>query len=388
MNEPIQWISWIKHGVVFGYLIAMYMFLISMAVGAHLVTLFAKAYYRDDDFLPLQKVGTFLPLLILLLMPLLLAVDMTHPERAYTMYYHWNWTATVAWGAYIMPLCVICYAFHSFYLFRPEMMVAVREGRPGAELYRVLLRGKIEEGTAAEIRQRQQKAERLWANLSIVFSFLALIYVGMRLSSFKGRVMVHSLVMVFMFISLAASSGAAFMILLGRLKTAIAPPPGPALIKQNRFLADFGVILKYALVAQLVFWVIFLIQLNAFTGTGGKLAAYIFLSGPRSFYFWALQVVIGMLVPLALVLSASLRQDVRASAAAAVATMLGAFFAVANLSVGSQLIPLTHLEWEQLAPEPFKMAFGLIIMAVLFILFYASYKILPYENPVSQKSEA
>ena len=68
--------------------------------------------------------------------------------------------------------------------------------------------------------------------------------------------------------------------------------------------------------------------------------------------------------------------------------MLGAFFAVANLSIGSQLIPLTHLEWEQMAPEPFKMAFGLIIMAILFILFLGSYKILPYENPVSQKSEA
>ncbi|MHB8069192.1 MAG: NrfD/PsrC family molybdoenzyme membrane anchor subunit [Desulfobaccales bacterium] len=387
MNEPIQYISWIKHGVVFGYLIAMYMFLISMAVGAHLVTLFAKAYYRDEDFLPLEKVGTFLPMLILLLMPLLLAVDMTHPERAYTMYYHWNWTATVAWGAYIMPLCVVTYAFHSFYLFRPEMMVAVREGRPGAGFYRVLLRGKIEEGTAAEIRQRQQKAERVWANLSIVFSFLALIYVGMRLSSFKGRVMVHSLVMVFMFISLAASSGAAFMILLGRLKTAIAPPSSPALAKQNRFLVDFGVILKFALVAQLVIWIIYLIQLN-FTGTGGKLAAYIFLSGPRSFYFWAFQVVIGMLVPLALVLFASMRQDVRASAAAAVAVMLGAFFAVANLSVGSQLIPLTHLEWENLAPEPLKMAFGIIVMVILLLLFLASYKILPYETPVSQKSEA
>lgn len=387
MNEPIQWISWVKHGVVFGYLIAMYMFLISMAVGAHLVTLFAKAYYRDEDFLPLEKVGTFLPMLMLLLMPLLLAVDMTHPERAYTMYYHWNWTATVAWGAYIMPLCMVTYAFHSYYLFRPEIMVAVREGRPGAELYRVLLRGKIEEGTAAEIRQRQQKAERLWANVSIVFSFLALIYVGMRLSAFKGRVMVSSLVMVFIFMSLAASSGAAFMILLGRLKTAIAPPPGPALIKQNRFLADFGVILKFALVAQLVIWVIYLIQLN-FTGTGGKLAAYIFLGGPRSFYFWAFQVVIGMLVPLALVLFASLRQDVRASAAAAVAVMLGAFYAVANLSIGSQLIPLTHLEWEQLAPEPFRTAFGLVIMVVLLLLFLASYKILPYETPVSQKSEA
>ena len=387
MNGSIQWISWVKHGVVFGYLIAMYMFLISMAVGAHLVTLFAKAYYRDEDFLPLQKVGTFLPLLILLLMPLLLAVDMTHPERSFTMYYHWNWTATVAWGAYIMPLCVICYAFHSFYLFRPEIMVAVREGRPGSQLYRVLLRDKIEEGTAAEIRQRQQKAERLWANLSIVFSFLALIYVGMRLASFKGRVMVHSLVMVFMFISMAASSGAAFMILLGRLKTAIAPPPGPALAKQNRFLADFGVILKFALVAQLVIWIIYLIQLN-FTGTGGKLAAYIFLSGPRSFYFWAFQVVIGLLAPLALVLFASLRQDVRASAAAAVATMLGAFFAVADLSIGSQLIPMTHLEWETLASEPLKMAFGIIIMVILFLLFLASYKILPYETPVSQKSEA
>jgi formate-dependent nitrite reductase membrane component NrfD len=387
MNEPIQWISWIKHGVVFGYLIAMYMFLISMAVGAHLVTLFAKAYYRDEDFLPLEKVGTFLPLLILLLMPLLLAVDMTHPERAYTMYYHWNWTATVAWGAYIMPLCVVTYAFHSFYLFRPEIMVAAREGRPGAELYRVLLRGKIEEGTVAEIRRRQQKAERLWANISIVFSFLALIYVGMRLSAFKGRVMVHSLVMVFIFISLAASSGSAFMILLGRLKTAIAPPPGPALAKQTRFLADFGGILKFALVAQLVIWIMYLIQLN-FTGTGGKLAAYIFLGGPRSFYFWAFQVVIGMLLPLALVMVPVLRQNVGASVAAGVATMLGAFFAVANLSVGSQLHPLTHLEWEQLAPEPFMTAFGIIVMVVLLLLFLASYKILPYETPVTQKSEA
>lgn len=387
MNEPIQYISWVKHGVVFGYLIAMYMFLISMAVGAHLVTLFAKAYYRDEDFLPLEKVGTFLPLLILLLMPLLLAVDMTHPERAYTMYYHWNWTATVAWGAYIMPLCVVTYAFHSFYLFRPEMMVAVREGRPGSELYRVLLRGKIEEGTAAEIRQRQQKAERLWANISIVFSFLALIYVGMRLSAFKGRVMVSSLSMVFIFMSLAASSGAGFMIVLGRLKTAFVPSTEPAIIKQNRFLVDFGVILKYALMAQLVIWVLYLIQLN-FTGTGGKLAAYIFLSGPRSFYFWAFQVVIGMLVPLALVLVPALRQNLGAAVAAGVAAMLGAFFAVANLSVGSQLIPLTHLEWEQLAPEPLKMAFGIIVMVILVLLFLASYKLLPYETPVSQKSEA
>jgi formate-dependent nitrite reductase membrane component NrfD len=387
MNEPIQWISWVKHGVVFGYLIAMYMFLISMAVGAHLVTLFAKTYYRDEDFLPLEKVGTFLPLLILLLMPLLLAVDMTHPERSYTMYYHWNWTATVAWGAYIMPLCVVTYAFHSYYLFRPEMMMAAREGRPGAGIYRVLLRGKMEEGTVAEIRQRQQKAERLWANISIVFSFLALIYVGMRLSAFKGRVMVSSLSMVFIFISLAASSGAAFMVVLGRLKTAFVPPTQPALTKRNRFLVDFGVILKYALMAQLVIWVLYLIQLN-FTGTGGKLAAYIFLGGPRSFYFWAFQVVIGMLVPLALVLFASMRQDVRASAAAAAATMLGAFFAVANLSVGSQLIPMTHLEWETLASEPWKMAFGIIVMVILLLLFLASYKILPYETPVSQKSEA
>jgi formate-dependent nitrite reductase membrane component NrfD len=387
MNEPIQWISWVKHGVVFGYLIAMYLFLITMAVGAHLVTLFAKAYYRDEDFLPLEKVGTFLPLLILLLMPFLLLADMTHPERSYTMYYHWNWTATVAWGAYIMPLCVIAYALHSFYLFRPEMMIAVREGRPGAGLYRVLLRDRIETGSAAEIRQRQQKAERLWANLSIVFSFLALIYVGMRLSAFKGRVMVHSLAMVFIFMSLAASSGTGFMILLGRLKTATVPPPGPALAKQNRFLADFGVILKYALVAQLVIWVLYLIQLN-FTGTGGKLAAYIFLGGPRSFYFWAFQVVIGMLLPLVLVLSPSLRENVPASVAAAVATMLGVFFAVANLSIGSQLIPLTHLEWEKMAPEPFKTAFGLVIMAILLVLFLVSYKLLPYENSVSQKSEA
>jgi formate-dependent nitrite reductase membrane component NrfD len=387
MNEPIQYLSWIKHGVVFGYLIAMYLFLISMAVGTHIITHFARHYYRNDDFLPLEKVGTFLPLLILFLMPSLLLADMTHPERFYTMFYHWNGTAPVAYGVYIIPLCIITYALHSYFLFRPEMLVAVRENRPGAGLYRVLLRGQVEEGTAGEIRRRQQGSERLWANLSLVFSFLALLYVGMRLSSFKGRVMVHSLVMVFMFMSLAASSGSAFLILFGRLKGVMAPAGGTVQAKQNRFLTEYGLILKYALVAQFVIWVIYLIQLNL-TGTGGRLASYIFLSGPRSFYFWAFQVVIGMLLPLALVFSQQLREKAGASMLAGAATMLGAFFAVADISIGSQLIPMTSLEWENLAPEPFRTAFGIIVMVTLFLLFLASYKILPYETPVSQKSEA
>jgi formate-dependent nitrite reductase membrane component NrfD len=387
MNGSIQWISWVKHGVVFGYLIAMYLFLISMAVGAHLVTHFTKAYYRDEDFLPLEKVGTFLPWLILLLMPSLLLVDMTHPERFYTMFYHWNWTAPVAYGVYIIPLCIITYALHSYYLFRPEMMVAAREGRAGAGFYRVLLRGQIEAGSANEIRQRQQGSQRLWANLTLVFSFLALLYVGMRLSAFKGRVMVHSLAMVFVFISLAASSGTGFMILLGRLKNAIAPPTGPALSKENQFLADFGVILKYALVTQFVIWFVYLIQLG-FTGSGGKLAAYIFLGGPQAVQFWLFQLAIGLILPLALVWFQSLRENPLASLVAGAATMVGAFFAVANLSIGSQLIPLTHLQWEKMAPEPFKTAFGLVIMAVLLVLFLVSYKILPYEKPVAQKSEA
>ncbi len=387
MNVDIQWISWVKHGVVFGYLIAMYLFLISTAVGAHLVSYFAGRFYRDEDFLPLEKVGTFLPWLILLLMPSLLLVDMTHPERFYTMFYHWNWTAPVAYGVYIIPLCILTYALHSFYLFRPEMMVAVREDRAGSGVYRFLLWGGIEEGSAAEIRQRQQASQTLWANLTLVFSFLALLYVGMRLSSFKGRVMVHSLATVFIFVSLAASSGTGFMILLGRLKTAIAPPPGPALSKQNRFLADFGVILKYALVTQFAIWFVYLIQLG-FTGSGGKLAAYIFLGGPQAVQFWLFQLAIGLILPLALVWFQSLRENPLASLVAGAATMIGAFFAVANLSIGSQLIPLTHLQWEQMAPEPFKTAFGLVIMAILLALFLISYKILPYEKPVAQKSEA
>jgi formate-dependent nitrite reductase membrane component NrfD len=387
MNGDIQWISWVKHGVVFGYLIAMYLFLISTAVGAHLVTHFAGRYYQDEDFLPLEKVGTFLPWLILLLMPSLLLVDMTHPERFYTMFYNWNWTAPVAYGVYIVPLCILTYALYSFYLFRPDMMVAVREGRPGSGLYRVLLWGGREAGSVEEIRQRQQESQRLWANLTLVFSFLALLYVGMRLSSFKGRVMVHSLATVFIFLSLAASSGTGFMILLGRLKTAIAPPPGPALAKQNRFLADFAVILKYALVTQFAIWFVYLIQLG-FTGSGGKLAAYIFLGGPRAVQFWFFQLAIGLILPLALVWVQSLRENPLASLVAGAATMVGAFFAVANLSIGSQLIPLTHLQWEHMAPEPFKTAFGLVIMAVLLALFLVSYKILPYEKPVAQKSEA
>jgi len=134
----------------------------------------------------------------------------------------------------------------------------------------------------------------------------------------------------------------------------------------------------------------------AFRKPQGILVGLLCQYGIMPFLGYALAVVlglppalaIGLILPFVLVLSQSLRENPLASLVAGAATMLGAFFAVANLSIGSQLIPLTHLQWEQMAPEPFKTAFGLVIMAILLGLFLVSYKVLPYEQPAAQKSEA
>jgi formate-dependent nitrite reductase membrane component NrfD len=379
MNESVQYVYWIEHGVALGYLIAWYLWLISLAEGTHIVAHLSWLYYRSEDYRPLEKVGTFQPFIILALVPLFLVVDLAHPERFYTMFYHWHWTSPVAYGVYIITFCMISYAIHSYYLFRPELIYRAREEGPYRGLYRLAALNRQETGTVGEIRKRQWRRERFWAGVSLLFSFLGLIYVGILLSSFKGRVMWHSSVMVFIFISFGVCSGSAFLILLTHLKNALVKTPSRALAEQRRYLAEFGIILKYSLVAQAGVFFIYFVLLQ-YTGIGGRLASEIFFSGPRAFQFWFFQVAIGLVFPFVLTLYKRMRENVLISSIAAAAAMVGTLFGCVNIFIGGQLLPMTHFRWEHLAPEPGKVVFGLVAMALMFALFLATYRVLPYEN--------
>jgi hypothetical protein len=197
MNDTIQYIHWINHGVALGYLIACYLFFFSLAEGTHIVSHLSWLYYRQSNYRPLEKVGSFLSFVILAFVSLFLIYDLGHPERALTMLYHWNWTAPVAYGFYVVLFCIIAYAFHSYYLFRPEMAVKAKNGGRFAGLYKLLLFGNPEEGSTEEIRRRHAAKERFWANTSVTMSIIGLIYLGVLLSSFKGRVAWNSAMTIF-----------------------------------------------------------------------------------------------------------------------------------------------------------------------------------------------
>jgi formate-dependent nitrite reductase membrane component NrfD len=380
MDQAIQHIYGIQHGAPLGHLIAWYLWLISLAEGTHIVAHLSWLYYRKPEIRPLEKVGTFLPFIILALVPLLLVADLGHPERFYTMFYNWHWTSPVAYGVYIITLCMISYAVHSYYLFRPELIVRAREEGLWPRLYRLLLMFSGRPGgTAEEIHQRQQRRERTWAAISLAFSFLGLIYLGILLASFKGRVMWHSTIMVFIFTSFGLTSGAAFLILFTHLKNILTKTPEAVLARQRFYLSRFGAVLKYALIAQAAVLFVYLVMLY-YTGTGGHLAAQVFLSGARSLQFWVLVVAVGLIVPFGLSVHHRLRDSVPIACLAAVAALIGTFTGVVGIFLGGQSLPLTGFRWEHLAPEPGKMAFGLIIMAVMLAVFLVSYKVLPYEN--------
>jgi hypothetical protein len=80
-----------------------------------------------------------------------------------------------------------------------------------------------------------------------------------------------------------------------------------------------------------------------------------------------------------------MRENVVVSCIASIAAMLGTMYGCVNIFIGGQLLPMTHFRWEHLEPEPGKMAFGLIAMAVMFVVFLVTYKVLPYENIESQE---
>ncbi|MFZ3048715.1 MAG: NrfD/PsrC family molybdoenzyme membrane anchor subunit [Desulfatirhabdiaceae bacterium] len=384
MNEIIQHIHWINHGVALGYLIACYLFFFSLAEGTHIVSHLSWLYYRQDNYRPLEKVGSFLPFIILCFVSLFLIADLGHPERAMTMAYHWNWTAPVAYGVYVVLLCIISYAFHSYYLFLPEMIVKARSGKGFSHLYK-LLAITLEPGTTDDIRQRHHSKERFWANASVTMSVVGLIYLGFMLSSFKGRVAWNSAVMIFIFISQGLSTGAAFLILFSQIKNVVGNPSEKDMRDQEIYLSGLSRFLKYAILVQAIVWGVYLLQLR-YVGQGGQAMIHLLFSGPRSNQFWLLQVTVGLALPFVLAFFKTGRKSPILRLIASIAAILGSFFGIINLFIGGQMLPMTSHQWEQVPSDPEKVLFGAVVIAVILVIFLVSYKMLPYENIQSEEA--
>jgi formate-dependent nitrite reductase membrane component NrfD len=384
MNEVIEYIHWVNHGVALGYLIACYLFFFALAEGTHIVSHLSWLYYRQDNYRPLEKVGSFLPFVILSFVSVFLIADLGHPERALTMVYNWNWTAPVAYGFYVVLLCIISYAFHAYYLFLPEMVVKARHGASFSGLYK-LLAGNLEEGSTDEIRQRHHGKERFWANTSVTMSIIGLIYLGFMLSSFKGRVAWNSAVLIFIFISQGLSSGAAFLILFSQLKNTFGSPSPGDLKDQGNYLSGLARFFKYALLVQAVVWAIYLLQLK-FVGQGGQAVVNLLFSGPRSNQFWLFQVIVGLVLPFALMFFRTGRTQPLLRFVAALTAMIGAFYGIVNLFIGGQMLPMTSHQWETVPSEPGKLIFAAVMVAIILAIFLLSYKMLPYENIQSEEA--
>ncbi len=379
MNEVIQHIHWVNHGVALGYLIAFYLFFFALAEGTHIVAHVSWLYHRKDNFRPIEKVGSFLPFVILSFVSFFLIIDLGHPERALSMIYNWNWTAPVAYGFYIILLCVITYAFHAFYLFRPEMTVRIRENGTYARLYRLLIRGDLQKGSVKEIQDRHSSKERFWAIASVTLSFIGLIYLGFFLSSFKGRVAWHSEMMIFIFISQGLTTGTAFLILFTNIKNLIAPPSPGALSEQGDYISGLAVFLRYALLVHILVWSLYFLQLM-FTGEGGQTMAKMLLKGPRASQFWIFQIGIGIILPLLILFIRQTLERTGMIIIAALGILIGGFYSIINLFIGGQLLPMTGPVWEKIQPDPNKMIFAGIMTAIILGIFLISYKLLPYEN--------
>ena len=66
--------------------------------------------------------------------------------------------------------------------------------------------------------------------------------------------------------------------------------------------------------------------------------------------------------------------------------MVGAFYGIANLFIGGQMLPMTSFQWEQVPYEPGKLIFAAVMVAIILLIFLLSYKMLPYENIQSEEA--
>ena len=262
-----------------GWEIPLYFFLIgtaamSFALAAAPAVLGGAARVLE----PFQKLGMFLALALLVVCGPLLIVDLGQPGRFLYPIIYFHWTSPLSWGSLFLPL---------FGLAIVGFLYALYTGR-----------------------------DQWLRPIGIIGGLLALsmpLYTGLDLMVNQARELWSNPTIPMLFVILSVSSGTALAAVALLLTGAL----------DERLTATLRGILYASVGATLAlflaFWVVFMY------GSEEIQHAWALINSQYGFRFWGLTLVLGIILPLALLAAPRLGRDSRAVALAGVLAAVGAY---------------------------------------------------------------
>lgn len=240
---------------VWGWEIALYLFLGGMAAGVMILAGTAK---RTESLA--ARLLIFVAPAALSLGMLALFLDLGSPLHVFRFYTAFRITSPMSWGAWILLL-----------IYPATILFGLAQFE---------LTGRIGE-IAAMARKYEQELRRINIALGIALG----AYTGLLLGTLTARAAWSSLFLAPLFLASGLSAGAALAMLL------------PLHAIERDAFRRWDLI---AIAAEAVVLALFFLDLIAAGGARGRAAVSLFLGGPFTSVFWSLVVISGMAIPLLL----------------------------------------------------------------------------------------
>lgn len=238
--------------LAYDWMIAAYFFLGGLSAGTFLFSV-ATTYWKQE-FRPLGKPAAILAPIILGVGMIILLVDLGQPTRAWRLFSTLNPTSVLSWAAWFLNVFVILNLLYAWGL----------------------------------IKNNPERAKK-FAYMGVPFAILIASYTGLLLAQAPGRALWHSAMIPVVFLNGALASGVALGLVVSTGR------------KCAGSLAGVGKLLAYLVLLELGLIVVELIVLFNSGGEGAAAAASL-LTGTYALPFLGIVVVVGTLIPAALLL--------------------------------------------------------------------------------------
>lgn len=286
----------VSHEMAFGWLILFYFFLGGASAGSFLVSAFSKIWGKEK-YNAISNIGAVASIVLLGMGCLFLFLDLGQPLRAHYLITHFSVTSLVSWGTLIINLFGICNLIYLWFLF-------VKKDEAGA---------------------------RKWAAIGIPFAIALGSYTGLLLSMAKGVALWHSAILAPLFLISGTIAGVACILLFSMLL--------------NKYSADDNVMsrLKKILIALIAIDIFLLSDLYVlYIGLAeAHEVALLLLFGKFAFLFWGVELLVGSVLPIALLSIPGIKDKKTGLIAASLLSILGVFTMRYIIVILGQYLPIS-----------------------------------------------
>lgn len=285
----------VQHHAAFGPLIVVYFFLAGLSAGLFLISSLGPVF-GVKTLNPLAKPASVMALATLIPGLLALIVDLGQPLRALTLFFRVNPLSVMSWGSFILLFYGAISLVYTWFVWKGDTR------------------------------------SKRWGQIGVVFAAALGLYTGFLLAAVPGRPLWNSALIPVLFLISGSVAGLSLISLAQSYFANATRLVGEESGEAIHSLKIGMVVLEILLLA---FHLLTVFMLN---DAGRAIFKHLFV-GPKQFSFVFVQLIIGMLVPLAILLLS--KRSTKALGISGLLSLIGVFALRYNIVAGGEELPLS-----------------------------------------------